>query len=143
MRLAHRVFVALLVLSPTACTQGDGPVSSLLGCAEELSTGVRPIARTRDRRFLGKVQESTARCRGGEYAGLGRRVPWVDWRNYYATGDDASKSFWSFRNFRGVNGALIDLEYQRIELIKFNLFDNSGTYRALRGGPRRRATARR
>src|SRR5262249_21371503 len=30
---------------------------------------------------------------------------------------------------RGIDGALLDLEYQRIELIKFNLFDNSGTYR--------------
>ena len=29
---------------------------------------------------------------------------------------------------RGLNGALLDLEYQRIELLKFNLFDNSGTY---------------
>src|SRR5262249_50632940 len=29
---------------------------------------------------------------------------------------------------RGVDGALLELEYQRMELIKFNLFDNSGTY---------------
>ena len=29
---------------------------------------------------------------------------------------------------RGVAGALLDLELQRVELIKFNLFDNSGTY---------------
>ena len=28
------------------------------------------------------------------------------------------------RNKRGVDGALMDLEYQRMELIKFNLFDN-------------------
>ena len=32
-------------------------------------------------------------------------------------------------NGRGIDGALLDLEYQRIELIRFNLFDNSGTYR--------------
>jgi len=25
--------------------------------------------------------------------------------------------------------ALLDIEYQRIELLKFNLFDNSGTYK--------------
>ena len=31
-------------------------------------------------------------------------------------------------NGRGIDGALLDLEYQRIELIKFNLFDTSGTY---------------
>jgi hypothetical protein len=30
---------------------------------------------------------------------------------------------------RGIDGALIDLEYQRLELIRFNLYDNSGTYR--------------
>ena len=29
---------------------------------------------------------------------------------------------------RGILGALMDLEYERIELIKFNLFDNNGTY---------------
>ena len=28
------------------------------------------------------------------------------------------------RNTRGIDGALMDLEYQRMELIKFNLFDN-------------------
>jgi hypothetical protein len=128
MRLAYGVFMAFLALAPAACKQGEGPAFSLLGCAKELSGGIRPIAQTRDRRFQGKVQESTARCRGGENAAQRRNVPWVDWRNYYATGNEASKSFWSFRNFRGVNGALIDLEYQRAELIKFNLFDNSGTF---------------
>jgi hypothetical protein len=30
---------------------------------------------------------------------------------------------------RGIDGALLDLEYQRIEVIKFNLFDNDGTYK--------------
>lgn len=33
-------------------------------------------------------------------------------------------------NERGINSALYELELQRIELIKFNLFDNSGTYQA-------------
>ena len=33
------------------------------------------------------------------------------------------------RSQSGLRGALADLEYQRIELIRFNLFDNSGTYR--------------
>ncbi len=28
-----------------------------------------------------------------------------------------------YPNGRGIDGALLDLEYQRIELIKFNLFD--------------------
>jgi hypothetical protein len=32
------------------------------------------------------------------------------------------------RNKRGIDGALINLEYQRMELIKFNLFDNNLTF---------------
>ena len=31
---------------------------------------------------------------------------------------------------RGVFGALVDLEEQRVALIKFNLFDNAGTYQS-------------
>jgi hypothetical protein len=54
-------------------------------------------------------------------------VPWVDWSNYYGTGDASSLSR-ATKNLRGVGGALIDLEYERVELIKFNLFDNTGTY---------------
>ena len=61
--------------------------------------------------------------------------PFVDWANYWAAGDARSMSpesavFGSHlgRNGRGVDGAVIDLEYQRIELIKFNLFANDGTY---------------
>ena len=64
-----------------------------------------------------------------------RQTPWVDWGNYWATGDAATlapgaglpKSHFG-ANKRGIDGALLDLEYQRVELIKFNLFDNSGTY---------------
>jgi hypothetical protein len=55
-------------------------------------------------------------------------VPWTDWSNYWATRDNGSKSLFATKNLRGVNGSLIDLEYARVELIKFNLFDNSGTY---------------
>ncbi|MGH7832903.1 MAG: peroxidase family protein, partial [Candidatus Binatia bacterium] len=99
--------------------------------------GLPDVAETRERRFLGKVRyEETARCRGGEKAVGLRGLPWVDWQNYWAAGDNASKgpdSIWSLKhlnpNGRGLDGALLDLEYQRIELIKFNLFDNSGTYK--------------
>ncbi len=52
---------------------------------------------------------------------------------------------------RGVDGALLDLEYQRMELLKFNLFDNytfqayvngrDGVARALREGLAGDATA--
>ena len=64
-----------------------------------------------------------------------RAVPWVDWSNYWGAGDAKSKApeFVKQANHlgptgRGIDGALLDLEYQRIELIKFNLFDNNKTY---------------
>jgi hypothetical protein len=86
---------------------------------------VRPVASERDARFQGKVDESErARCRGGERAVKEMRTPWVDWPNYFGTRDATSKSDSLLRNERGIAAALIDLEYQRMELIKFNVFDN-------------------
>ena len=117
--------------------------SALAGCAARRETadaclqlaggGLRKIADDRAQRFLGKVQEDTARCRGGDRAVAGRRLPWIDWQNYWATGDGSSRgpapgTGHLSDNGRGIDGALLDLEYQRIELIKFNLFDTSGTY---------------
>jgi len=107
---------------------------TVLGCAV-----VDPdIAATRGERFLGKVTEDAARHRGGERAISERPRPWIDWRNYWATGDADSKvpGFAALfgnvpvfgANRRGIAGALLDLELQRMEMIKFNLFDNSGTY---------------
>lgn len=108
----------------------------LIACLKMTFTGLRPIALERDVRFLGKVQEATAQCRGGSRIADRRAEPWVDWANYWATGDGSSKApdatfevAHLSANGRGVDGALLDLEYQRIELIKFNLFDNSGTYK--------------
>ncbi len=131
--------VAILV---AACgsdsdTSGEKSEGSLIdrdvaaACARLVEGGFRPIADERDERFLGKVQEDTARCRGGEHAVSLRQTPWVDWGNYWATGDGATLArdieFLDHldRNGRGIDGALIDLEYQRVELIKFNLFDNA------------------
>ena len=86
---------------------------------------VRPVASERDGRFQGKVEESDrARCRGGEKVVREMRTPWVDWSNYFGAGDATSKSDRRLRNEHGVTAALIDLEYQRMELIKFNVFDN-------------------
>ena len=107
--------------------------NSVLGpCLRLAQSGFRPVADTRSERFLGKVQAATAACRGGDRALAFRATPSVDWSNYWATGDSSSKSKWLIplpghvsRNSRGVDGALLDLEYARIELIKFNLFDNS------------------
>ena len=118
---------------------------TVIGCASLdpqnlsfCSRGPGAVAADRSERFLGKVDQDTAQCRGGERAVSGRPGPWVDWQNYWATGDADSKVpgfaglFGNFPfiggNKRGIGGALLDLEFQRMEMIKFNLFDNSGTY---------------
>ena len=116
-----------LVISLT-CLLGACGQTDLQGCIDEIGAGPRKVASTRDERFLGKVQESTARCRGGDRAVQFRTLPWLDWANYYGTGDKTSLSSSPTENLRGVSGSLIDLEYERIELIKFNLFDNNGTF---------------
>ncbi len=111
-----------------SCNRDSDLVLSPLSCAEKATDRLRLIAATRDARFQGKVTEETALCRGGELAAARRSLPWVDWANYFATRDQTSKSWFPTQNFRGVGGALVDLEYERAELIKFNLFDNSGTF---------------
>ncbi|MCQ8103148.1 oxygenase [Methylomonas sp. SURF-2] len=103
-------------------------------CAAMVAKGFRPIAQQQNERFLGKVSETTAECRGGKKALAGRSVVWVDWPNYWGTGDAESKAGgWESitklgkhlnPNGRGVDGALMDLEYQRMELLRFNLYDN-------------------
>jgi hypothetical protein len=105
---------------------------SLKACAQMVLDGFRKIANTRDERFEGKVEEATALCRGGQRALQFRNTPWVDWSQYWGTGDNTSRPpglpTKGGPTLRGVAGALLDLEYQRIELIKFNLFDNNKTY---------------
>src|SRR5688572_20820681 len=61
-------------------------------CVELARSGLRPIAETREKRFLGKVQDYTARCRGGDQAAQFRSTPWVDWSNYRGAGDQTSLS---------------------------------------------------
>ncbi|WP_455210136.1 peroxidase family protein [Kaarinaea lacus] len=121
--------VVLLVHSNTVMADDD-----VKACIAMAKSGLRPIAEERSERFLGKVAETTARCRGGDKVLMYRETPWVDWSNYWSTGDGASKKEGAEAvtligehlkpNGRGIDGALLDLEYQRIELIKFNLFDN-------------------
>lgn len=104
-----------------------------VSCIAKLTRGFRPIAQERDQRFLGKVEDDALACRGDARALAGRDVPWVDWSRYWATGDATSKAGeWLglvgalqhyFKNGIGEIGALIDLEYQRMELVKFNLLD--------------------
>jgi hypothetical protein len=122
MRTVHGAVAVLLVVLTGSCKESD-----LEGCIEELAAGPMPIAATRDQRFQGKVRAGTAQCRGGENAVRFLKQPWVDWANYHGAGDASSLAL-ATQNLRGVGGALIDLEYERVELIKFNLFENSGTF---------------
>lgn len=124
--------VSLILLITAGCGMQQRDAAA---CASYFAGGFRKIADQRWQRFLGKVQEDTARCRGGEKAVAWRATPWTDWQNYWAAADTSSKApgpsgehIHLSPNGRGVDGALLDLEYQRIELIKFNLFDNNGTY---------------
>jgi hypothetical protein len=129
------VVLAVLVLVPVLAYALSPSVRrearSLSACLTLARSGFRPIADERPDRFLGKVQDFTARCRGGERTLAQTGTPWVDWSNYWGTGDESSRSSMRLlpinrlsRDQRGIDGALLDLEYQRIELLKFNLFDN-------------------
>jgi hypothetical protein len=129
--------IALPILAPAATPQQattdpkQEEVEALKGCVQAVLAGFRPIAQTRDQRFEGKVAAANALCRGGDKSVQFRLTPWVDWQTYWGTGDMTSLPnilLSKLPKDRGVNGALLDLEFQRVELIKFNLFDNSGTY---------------
>ena len=130
-RAGWLVLAAGLIVGGCGNAPGD-----LEACVRTVWGGLRPVAEDRARRFLGQVDEERARCRGGARAAEARRGPWVDWPALL--GDRATPGAGrrgragagasSRPDRRGLDGALIDLEYQRIELIKFNLFDNSGTY---------------
>ena len=63
-------------------------------------------------------------------------LPWVDRGSYFGTADAGGNGKGVITSKgplapqqRGITGALIDLETQRVGLIRFNLFENSGTYR--------------
>ena len=56
--------------------------------------------------------------------------------HYWGVGDASSKSSGLVQQAGhlaptqpGIDGSLFDLEYQRIEVIRFNLFDHDGTYK--------------
>lgn len=125
------LFAPLLLNAGHSANQEEA--DALKACTQMVLAGFRKIAPERDVRFEGKVAEATALCRGGSQALLFRNTPWVDWSHYWGTGDEASlpSKFLLSKAVaeRGVAGALLDLEYERVELIKFNLFDNAGTYK--------------
>ena len=109
---------------------------SVEACKNMVKGGMRKLPDDRTERYLGKTRDAdSAFCRGGQKAVDYRDTPWADWPNYYAAGDASTKAKDGYEattslgehlepDGRGVDGALMDLEYQRIELIKFNLFDN-------------------
>ena len=120
---------AALVLLMAFPASREG-LASLTACGSAALQGLRPVAQERANRFLGKVSENALRRRGGSRAVDLAETPWIDWSNYWGTGD--SSSLFLPRSplgrlspgGRGVDGALLDLEYQRIELVRYNLFDN-------------------
>jgi hypothetical protein len=138
MNRCFRVLALLCTTAWLAACSGTAPVSvrnDVVECTSMAVNGFRKLADERPDRFTGKVGEDVARCRGGDKAAQFMGTPYVDWANYWATGNEASQAFGPavrgehlLRNGRGVDGALLDLEYQRMELIKFNLFDNNGTF---------------
>lgn len=133
--LAAVLFTALFLVAYSVHSDAEtaDSDSDLQACLDYVKQGFLEVPDDPSQRFLGKVDEDTARCRGGEKAVKYRDTPWVDWQNYYATGDASSLREGReartligehlYPNGRGIDGALLDLEYQRIELIKFNLFD--------------------
>ena len=107
-----------------SCTEYAHEDSEIQACIETAKRGLLDVPDDRSQRFLGKVQEDTALCRGGEKAVRYRDTPWVDWQNYYATGDAGSKQEGRdattkigkhvVPNGRGIDGALLDLEYSAL-----------------------------
>src|SRR5690349_19899053 len=81
---ASRLLIFLL-LAVSSCASIDPQELSFC------SRGPGVVATDRGERFFGKVDEDTAQCRGGERAVLGRPRPWMDWQDYWATGDANSK----------------------------------------------------
>jgi len=65
-----RLRIPLLVLTLTAVLTGclSTKPEDLVACSVMTVEGLRPVAAERSVRFLGKVAEDTARCRGGDRA---------------------------------------------------------------------------
>jgi hypothetical protein len=147
--LACALLLASAALAASTCVSraDDDDLRIVADCLKLVKSGARPIAEDRTARFEGKVGAPAADCRGGEKALRQRGVPWVDWSNYWGAGDASSRTdktdrvvvppllrHLTNRNTRGVDGVLMDIEYQRMELIKFNLFDNLTYEHYVKGG---------
>ena len=88
-RLSTLLILIILAASGWSCRSEYS--RSTKACGELVAAGFREVGDTRDERFLGKVAEYTALCRGGDHAAEFRGVPWVDWANYWGAGDAFQK----------------------------------------------------
>ena len=52
-------------------------------CIRVSAHGLPPLADNQTERFLGKVTEDVANCRGGQKAMDNRDSVWLDWSNYW------------------------------------------------------------
>ena len=85
---------ALIGLITLAVVLGAYPTirhSRFGSCVAYAVGGFRDVATDRSSRFLGKVSEDTARCRGGEAAVAWRKTPWLDWPLYWSAGGAESR----------------------------------------------------
>ena len=105
--------IFLLCIYGAAVAAGGTPdpkleeARELKACVQALAQGLPKIPDDRAPRFQGKVSELEAICRGERNLQF-RLTPWVDWSQYWGTGDMSSLahrlSFEKGPAFRGVSG---------------------------------------
>ena len=79
----HLLFItSVLIAVGIAACSSDSDTSDVAACKEMAKAGLRPIADDSSKRFMGKVEEVTAKCRGGDTAVAYRDTPWVDSVSY-------------------------------------------------------------
>jgi hypothetical protein len=135
-RVAATLVILPAALALISCDEAQNDdKASLKACAEMVAHLLPVNPKDRADRFQGKVEDYKALCRGGQKSVKAMGLPWVDWGTYWGAADATSKAPGVITGTgplspaaRGVRGALVDLEMQRVELIRFNLFDNNGTY---------------
>ena len=84
MTAKHLMALLMVSLSASFTLSAQQEQSDAKACVNMVREGFRPIDDDRTTRFLGKVAEDTATCRGGQKALKYRYTPWADWGNYWA-----------------------------------------------------------